>query len=297
MAIIGIASHDAGGAELLSHWVGNSKDNSFLYCLAGPAEKIFEKNLGVTSHSKIHEMLDHCDWLLCSTSWQSDLEAGGIEAFKNKGKKTVAILDHWVNYRERFNFNNIYLPPDEIWVVDKYAKYIAEKCFDHIPINLVKNFYLAGMKKEITSIEPTADTAGVALYVCEPIREHAFSHYGDERYWGYTEEDALKYFLNNIGALPRNIEKIIIRPHPSESTDKYKWVIDRYKQNIEFGGEKSLAEEVASASVVIGCESMAMVVGLSVGKLTVSSIPPDGRRCVLPHTEILSLQNLVKGIV
>ena len=36
------------------------------------------------------------------------------------------------------------------------------------------------------------------LYVCEPIREHAYLKYGNERHWGYTEEDALKYFLENI---------------------------------------------------------------------------------------------------
>ena len=144
-------------------------------------------------------------------------------------------------------------------------------------------------------MKTASEKKGIALYVCEPIREHALSQYGDERYWGYTEEDALEYFLKNVDFLPENFEKIIIRPHPSEEPEKYNWAKDVYSKEIELGGYKTLQEEISSASVIVGCESMAMVVALTVGKMTISSIPPKGRPCVLPHREILSLQDLVEG--
>ena len=130
MKNIGIVSHDAGGAEVLSHWIANDKKNSFVYCLEGPAKKIFKKNLGVDCIVNIQEILTKCDWLLCSTSWQSDLEKHAIKVFKDNHKKTVAILDHWVNYKERFNLNNSYFFPDEIWTTDKYAFELAKKSFN-----------------------------------------------------------------------------------------------------------------------------------------------------------------------
>lgn len=295
MKNIGIVSHDAGGAEVLSHLVANDKSNSFVYCLEGPAKSIFKKNLGVDNTTNIHEMLTKCDWLLCSTSWQSDLEKLAIKAFKENRKKTVAILDHWVNYKERFVLNDSYLLPDEIWTTDKYASHLAKEHFNDTEVKEVNNYYLEHIKNEIESLGSSKEVEGVALYVCEPIKEHAFLQYGDERYWGYTEEDALEFCLKNIRSMPKNIERLIIRPHPSEKLEKYNWVQDIYDVEILFGGHKTLQEEISSASLVIGCESMAMIVALTAGKLTISSIPPGGRPCVLPHKEILSLQNIIKG--
>ena len=52
------------------------------------------------------------------------------------------------------------------------------------------------------------------LYVCEPISEHALKQHGNENYWGYTETDALKYFLENFNIFHKPINSIIIRLHP-----------------------------------------------------------------------------------
>ena len=48
------------------------------------------------------------------------------------------------------------------------------------------------------------------------------------------------------------------------------------------------------ADVVVGCETMAMVVALHVGKRVISCIPPRGGICKLPHSGIEHLQNLVE---
>ena len=291
---IAIVSHDAGGAELVSSWVANSGFHSFMYCLSGPAKKIFSANLGWNDISTIDDIVDQCDSLICGTSWQSDLEHIAIKAFKSCGKKTVAILDHWINYKERFSFNGIHALPDEIWVTDEYALRIAKECFDNILIRSIENSYLINIKKQVRSIHSGKDIPCTALYVCEPIREHAFKRHGDAFYWGYTEEDALEYFLANIEVIPQDIKKILIRPHPSELPDKYNWIINRSSQDIEFSQARTLAEDIATASVVVGCESMAMVAALYSEKFVISSIPPEGRKCVLPHTDIILLKNLVK---
>lgn len=291
---IAIVSHDAGGAELVSSWAANSGSDSFMYCVSGPAKKIFSANLGWNKSSTIDEIVDQCDSLICGTSWQSDLEHTAIKAFKSCGKKTIAIVDHWTNYKERFSFNGNHSLPDEIWVADEYAMRIAKECFDNVLIRLIENSYLINIKKEIMSLESAEDRTCVALYVCEPIREHALKQHGDARYWGYTEEDALEYFLANIEVIPQEIKKILIRPHPSELPDKYNWITNRFSQDIEFSYARTLAEDIASASVVVGCESMAMVAALYSKKFVISSIPPGGRKCVLPHTDIMSLKNLAQ---
>ncbi len=59
--------------------------------------------------------------MLCGTSWQSDLEWRATELARRSGKRCVAYLDHWVNYRERFEREGELRLPDAIWVADLYA--------------------------------------------------------------------------------------------------------------------------------------------------------------------------------
>ena len=120
--------------------------------------------------------------------------------------------------------------------------------------------------------------------------------HGDERYLGYTEHDALLYFLENVDCLGAEIKEIVIRPHPSEIDylKKYDWALNAFSGiQVRFGHYLSLLEELIQSDVVIGCESMAMVVGLEANKRVVSSIPPHGAPCKLPHDEIERMSDLI----
>ena len=46
------------------------------------------------------------------------------------------------------------------------------------------------------------------------------------------------------------------------------------------------------SKIVVGCESMAMVVALMAGKSVYSSIPSGGRNCTLPHEGIIKMKDL-----
>ena len=123
---LGIVSHDAGGAEILSNWVKrNNKDTKFMFFLRGPAKKIFHRNLDINlvdqNEQTIQNFLDEIDLLICGTSWQSSLEREFIFEAKKSKIKVISILDHWVNYRERFIVNKSLVLPDEIWVCDEFA--------------------------------------------------------------------------------------------------------------------------------------------------------------------------------
>ena len=294
-----VVSHDAGGAEIVSSYV-RQQNLACKFVLTGPALKIFERKLGPIEQMPLDDALRQSDRLLCGTSWQSDIEWRAIELARSLGKPSAAFLDHWVNYRERFVRDGETHLPDEIWVGDALAGDMARALFPGLPVNLVDNPYFQDMRRDLESIRrlPKADAASVRiLYVCEPLREHALREHGNERHWGYTEEDALRYFLNNLAALDVQISKIVLRPHPSEAPGKYDWAIAEFNLPIVRGGARTLFEEVVDAEIVVGCESMAMVVGMLAGKRMISSIPPGGRSCSLPQPEIEKLQTLVaRGI-
>ena len=67
------------------------------------------------------------DLVLCSTGTSSDYEKRAMYLAKKHKKKTIAYIDHWVQYRERFLINNKIIRPDEIWVSDTYALLLAKK--------------------------------------------------------------------------------------------------------------------------------------------------------------------------
>jgi hypothetical protein len=238
--------------------------------------------------------------VLCGTSWQSDLEFSAIRLARSMGKRSVAFLDHWVNYRERFVRQGATCLPDEIWVGDPEAFARATDAFPDIPVALVDNPYVRGLRRELLEKalagpgRPAAEAPSL-LYVSEPVREHALRQFGDERHWGYVEEDALRYLLTHISALGESFARITIRPHPSERPDKYDWALDEFELPIVIGGQLPLLDEICDADVVVGCNSMAMVVGLLADKRVVSCVPPGGRPCVLPHHDIQVLQRLVSA--
>jgi hypothetical protein len=241
--------------------------------------------------------LDKCDWVLCGTGWQSGFEREAIGLSRARGKKTVAFLDHWVNYRERFQEAGQSVLPDEIWVGDEHAERIARPIFPQIPVVLQENPYVEDLLAEIDrmSAGQSCQSATSVLYVCEPVAEHALAQYDNERHWGYTENDALHFFLENIDRLGQQIDAITIRPHPSERADKYHWARDLTNLPIKFGGQQTLLEETIASDIVVGCESMAMVVGLLAGKRVISTIPPAGRPCQLPQGGIEHMRILAAG--
>lgn len=296
MERVAIVCHDAGGAEILSSWLNRSGCPCSV-AVSGPAVAIFKRKCPQAEFLVQEEALSRCSWVLCGTGWQSDFERRAISLGRLLGKKTVAFLDHWVNYQERFFEAGDSILPDEIWVGDIYAEHIAKSLFRHTPIILQANPYVEDMLEDIARLKTeTPQSLGVkVLYVCEPIGEHAKEFFGNERHWGYTENDALHFFMENLAVLNVPIDLITVRPHPSELPNKYSWLLDLEAVPIVIGGGKTLLEEILEADLVVGCESMAMIVGLLAGRRVISSIPLDGRSCQLPHIEIEKLSSLVAG--
>jgi hypothetical protein len=241
------------------------------------------------------------DWVLTGSSWGSDLELRALRLARLAHKHSVTFLDHWVNFRERFVRSGVATLPDEIWVGDSDALEIARGALPGIPVCVVENPYLLDLMYELgqetLAHQLNVEDGVTILFLAEPVRQHALRQHGDERFWGYVEEDALRNFLDHAAQLARHerIARIVIRPHPSEQRGKYDHIAGDYDLPIVMGGDTTLAADIAASDVVVGCNSMAMVVALTAGKRVVCCIPPGGRPCVLPHTGIEPLASLVSG--
>jgi hypothetical protein len=294
--IVAIVSHDAGGAEILASYVAQH-EVVCRFVLEGPAVNVFKRRLGAVEICSLSEGLSACDEILCGTSWQSDLEWRAIEQAQRARKRAVAFLDHWTNYRERFVRKGIQHLPDELWVGDEETERLAREHFPNLLLRLVPNPYFIDMQRQIAVLGVRNNSAvrkgKTILYVSENISEHARLAHGNERYFGYTEFDAIEYLLENINVLGQAIDRIVIRPHPSDAIGKYDYLVKRCSGLVQIGSGAPLLNEVLEADIVVGSETTAMVVGLLAGKMVVSCIPPGGPKCNLPQQQILIFGEMV----
>lgn len=299
---IAVVAHDAGGAEIVSgHIKQNNLQKKCRYSLRGPAIEIFRNKLGAIKNEDISEILSQCNCLFSATSWDSSHEYQAIKMAKVLGIKTIAFLDHWVNYSQRFLRDQKELLPDEIWVSDKFGLKIAKNTFGEkvSSIQVVENPYIAEARLLINEASKkidinNAELGDKALFLSEAISEHALKVYNNEHYWGYTQLEALYYLMENIDALGLNIKVLRIRLHPSESPEKFLKVSSQSQIKIELSTGTSLWEDIAWSNIVLGCNSMAMAASLGSKRRVVCVIPPSGGLCKLPQAEIESLSKIIE---
>ena len=260
---VAIFSHDAGGAELVSLWAKKHKYD-YITHIDGPARKVFERNALFENHYNLKDAILNSDWILCSTSWQSEIEKEAIWHAKLLKKKSISLLDHWVNYRERYIYKGNLNLPDEIWVTDNYAKNLIIKEFPEVKIRLVKNMYFENMKKKINSIklkyQIKKNTKKNIIFSAQNFSETSIFEIPTHKLLGYNEHDSINFFLENIDYLGVKINTIQIRPHPSDQDKKYDWVLDKYPNFKFINTELDLIEDIVKSDIVVGCTTMGLAI-------------------------------------
>lgn len=284
---LAVVCHDAGAANLILAWLAAEQRADVRPVMAGPAERLWRKRFGEVPLWELEAALEGAAALLSGTGWASDLEHRARAIARQAGIRSTAVLDHWVNYPERFVRADETLWPDEFWVVDEDALTLALERFPGAEVRLKPNAYLDEQLARIRPLE--AGAAERVLYVLEPARSD----------WGRSipgEFQALDYWLEHFDklGLPRSMP-IRLRPHPSELPGKYDEWIDRQTGfELELDDSSDLAEAVGRSSVVAGCQSYAMVVALAAGRKVVCSLPPWAPRCALPQSGIIHLSSLAE---
>jgi hypothetical protein len=291
-----VVAHDAGAANHIFAWLGCEKPT---LCLGGPALALWQTHLQKTgvgsglspfSESGLTAALAGAATVITGTGWESTLEHDARKLAREQGVRTIAVIDHWTNYADRFVRNGEQVLPDEIWVSDPYAAEIAQTVFTNITVVQQTNSYLAGLVTEVESRQPTAVAQGndCVLYVLEPIRNM----------WGELDEPgeflALDYFMENRhrASIATDAE-IRLRPHPSDPPGKYNgWLACQDYPRVALDRSPSLADALAWSNVVAGCQTYAMVLALACGRTVISTNPAWARPCALPHHNIIHLSRI-----
>jgi hypothetical protein len=287
---LALVAHDAGAANHMLAWLRDAGPVRLAPSLGGPALALWQREYGAAPLAGLEGALEGARTLLSGTGWASDLEHEARRLARRKGVRSIAVLDHWTNYRARFERGGETILPDEIWVSDEHALALANAAFPTVRVVRQPNAYLAGLVREVAGLPRAAAAPGRPrlLYVLEPIRDA----------WGEREQPgefaALDFFIEHLDRLGLDGKpELRLRPHPSDPPGKYAaWIARQGGGRVALDPAPTLAAALAWADVVAGCQTYAMVVALAAGRRVVCSIPPWAPACVLPHAGIVALSAL-----
>lgn len=278
---VAVVCHDAGAANLVFAWI-REWGWPVIPFMQGPAAQLWQAIFpGTLMSDSLEEALTGSTQLISGTGWASRLEHDARVLAASMGIHSVGVIDHWVNYPQRFERDGQIQLPDELWVADECARIIAEDVFVGIPVMQFENLYLKG---QLQKIRP-APGGGTVLYVLEPVRNT----------WGRKalgEFQALDFALQHINKLlPSGVTQIILRPHPSEALDKYARYLT-IESRIRMDNSFDLAQAINLADAVVGIESFALTIALAAGRPVFSSLPPWAPALRLPHEGIQQIRRL-----
>jgi hypothetical protein len=281
----GVVCHDAGGANQIIAMLSSWEHVPTYVCMEGPAAALWQQTFPDFPLSSDFSWVNTVSVLISGTGWASDLEHEARRAARDAGVYSLAVLDHWTSYNDRFIRSGETILPNEIWVLDFEAEQLALQCFPNTKIIRKPDFY---GESQASLVQPvTNKTPNHLLYLLEPIRSG----------WGREipgEFQALQFFLDNIRKLAIPKETVIsLRPHPSESEAKYfPFCIEQAEYPVRLAC-CSLTEGLSASRWVAGCQTFAMTIALRAGRRVYGTLPPWAPRCSLPHGGIVHLRDVL----
>jgi len=271
---VGIVCNDAGSANIIVNWVKFYNYKYFIK-VQGPAKKIFKRILpNLYLNTSLTNLVNKSEIIITGTSNISSLEnRARVLSIKNK-KKVVAVMDHWVLYKEGLVYKNKLILPDEVWVTNKNSFIKAKKIFKKTKIKQKKNL----LEKSIQNIKKNKKkNFRNYLYFLEPINN-------------LIEFLALKKFLFFL--LKNQINKkinIIFKLHPRENISKYKSFLKIFSEfNYKIIDDVDLKSLISWSQIIFGMSSYALVLGFKSKRAVYSLLPIKKFKSTLPYkiTEI-----------
>ena len=286
---IGIIANDAGAANLIMGWILSNRFLNYYFCLSGPAKKIFREKKLYESMYDLEKVIKECNVIITGTSFESLLEHKARLKAKQSKILNIAVIDHWVNYELRFIRNRKVVLPDIIWVFDEFAEKKAKKLFKNIEVQKLENYYIKDLVEDIQKLEKTNTPIKTKiLYVLEPFRRSSTI----ENY--LYEYEVLDFFIKKISKFKfKNPLEIRLRLHPSEEKQKYDdWIKTQNKNYISVSFEKTLAQDISWADIVVGYDSYALVVANAASRICFSSKLPNEENCKIMIKDLKYLRDL-----
>ena len=140
---LAVVAHDAGAANLIAGWLKGIVAKDIRLSAAGPALAIFACELPHLMNMTLNDALYGANTLLSGTSGPAtNMEHDARAVARERGIHSIGVIDHWINYAERFVRKERQVLPDEIWVSDEIAFSLAQSCFPEHSVRQLPNRYL-----------------------------------------------------------------------------------------------------------------------------------------------------------
>lgn len=235
-----------------------------------------------TSIEDISNILNaaHPDILLAGAGAFNSLEHNVRRVALDQGIPCIAVLDHWMNYWQRFCRINeghcTYSLPDRICVLDEivHDEMLAESFApEKIVVTGQPYFeYIANWKKSLSQDDiglfrsrfVRDDTTLLIGFCSEPLAEDLKVTLTKNP--GYTQYTTIKEIASELGkwsSISGHRIHLVIRPHPRETTHKIENVLMQMNlpSSLSWDVSKvgSSLEFVVSCDLLIGMTSMALI--------------------------------------
>jgi hypothetical protein len=228
--------------------------------------------------------------LLSATSDNGvNLEKPFFAAARRLGVPSLAVLDHWMNYRLRFANDKgelVYLP-DRIAVMDELAReemlaegldagrlvVTGQPAFDELAS--FRQSATVQQRQAIRQLLGVAADERMVLFASEPISTMCGTEPSQPLYPGYTEQTVLGDVAEALGRIAeRRTEKIVlvVRPHPLDNPEKLCVCADAPLRVVVDGRGKG-REVVLAADLVTGMTTVLLVEASLLGCVVLSVQP------------------------
>jgi len=206
---------------------------------------------------------------------------------------SVAVLDYWTNYMQRFfrfdGNKRIYSIPDKICVMDEQVKtemlfegfqndtiiVTGQPYFEYIQNwkGMLPEYELGNIRKKYMK---NSDNLMVG-FCTEPIEEDRKITGNNPGYNQYTTLETIFDLLNELCIQNNKKIHLVIRPHPREKESGYSYLLNKHNQSgylsLEISKTGSSLEFVASCDMVTGMRTMALIEACFMKKIVISYQP------------------------
>lgn len=255
---------DSGPANYIASFLENNNNLDYKIFASNISSKIFNNYnlINTVIDAKTNDLTEVCNLVITGTCLGHGIDKYGIQFAKMNKIPSVSIVEHWTNYRERFEINNVIFLPDYILLNDYIAKKQAISAgIPEEKIIVVGNPVLEKKYHQTKNLQINSKKFRVALNISEEdkivlfISENFKSDYLKDStlYLGFDEYDAL-------GAVNSCLDyncHLIIKLHPSDNINKYNEFLEKNKKvKTTILSNISQDELIPNVDIIVGMGSM-----------------------------------------